>query len=243
MCFEESIDGRGQKFEASTQAKTDAHTAVYHRITKLLGNYVDSMQDRSNKVVEFATPTEILSIFSRCVPLSQDGQLECREVGNYPRMQPHNHVNADGESLTLPLLGIRQRLRIIRGRWRRCDARRDSPPHRACPRLLGPHLIPSLFQPALREGGPYRPRCRKRHCNPQHQRIYVGGEDSPRPSRQGDRRSQASIEMHPIFTCCGRILIPLLPHPDPLSPGCPRLHNTRTLPRQEAGSRLRHAMW
>mmetsp|Transcript_34023 Transcript_34023/g.79678 ORF Transcript_34023/g.79678 Transcript_34023/m.79678 type:complete len:201 (-) Transcript_34023:39-641(-) len=54
------------------------HTAVYHRVSALLGQYVDGMGDRGKKVIKFASPAEILEVFGSVC--ADDGGAE-RERG------------------------------------------------------------------------------------------------------------------------------------------------------------------
>ena len=64
MCFGKDESDTVLSREAADNVR-EKHTAVYHRITALLGEYVDGMGDGTKKVVEFATPEELLQIFYR----------------------------------------------------------------------------------------------------------------------------------------------------------------------------------
>lgn len=67
MCFgEDALCPVGGRVANEADDVLDAHTAVYHRISALLGDYVDGMGDRNKKIVDFASPADIISIFSRC---------------------------------------------------------------------------------------------------------------------------------------------------------------------------------
>eukprot|EP00283_Hemiselmis_rufescens_P009206 CAMPEP_0173422292 /NCGR_PEP_ID=MMETSP1357-20121228/3055_1 /TAXON_ID=77926 /ORGANISM="Hemiselmis rufescens, Strain PCC563" /LENGTH=306 /DNA_ID=CAMNT_0014385301 /DNA_START=140 /DNA_END=1057 /DNA_ORIENTATION=+ len=50
------------------------HTAVYHRVSALLGQYVDGMGDPGRRVVKFASPDEILEVLGRVC--GEEGETE-----------------------------------------------------------------------------------------------------------------------------------------------------------------------